>query len=70
MTDLNPVRRVRIEEKRRRFKGADFFLKAGLLAFLFLVPFLSGVPGGMASMDSSGLKLKAPIVREYLTFSP
>lgn len=40
MTDLNPVKLFRIEERRRRFKSTPFFLKAGLLIVLFLVPFI------------------------------
>jgi branched-chain amino acid transport system permease protein len=40
VTDLNPVRLFRIEERRRRFKRVDFFLRVGLLVLLLLVPFV------------------------------
>jgi branched-chain amino acid transport system permease protein len=40
VTDLNPVRLFRIEERRRRFKRADFFLRVVLLMVLLLVPFV------------------------------
>ncbi|MBK5100931.1 MAG: branched-chain amino acid ABC transporter permease [Desulfobacteraceae bacterium] len=40
MVEQTPVQLFHLEEKRRRYRRGDFFLRTAVLALLFLVPFL------------------------------